>query len=95
MAPASVRNPAHPRTGAIVLLPQRQVTAVSRSLDEDQQLGSNVDGHPSPAHVPTIPAGLSPTSRAGLLATTWPSRPRAVDPPPGDLLRHAAVDHRR
>jgi hypothetical protein len=53
--------------------------AVSRSPDEDQQLGSNVAGRLHRVRDPTIPAVLSPTNRAGQLSTTWPCRLGWVD----------------
>jgi hypothetical protein len=36
------------------------LTGVSRSRDEDQRLGSTVDGRPHPVRDPTIPAALHP-----------------------------------
>jgi hypothetical protein len=46
---------------------------MSRSRDEDQQLGSTVDGRLHPVRDPTIHAAGSPTNRAARLSTTWPS----------------------
>jgi hypothetical protein len=54
--------------------------------DEDQQLGLTVDGRLHRVPDRTIPAGTSPTSRAGRLSTTWPSPPGSVDRVLGDLL---------
>ncbi len=53
------------------------VMVVSRSRDEDQQLGSTVDGRPYRVRDP-LPAVLSPTNRAGQLSITWPSPPQWV-----------------
>jgi hypothetical protein len=44
--------------------------AVSRSPDEDQQLGPTVDGGLHRVRDPTIPAALSPTNRAGQLSSS-------------------------
>jgi hypothetical protein len=70
---------------------QRQVMAVSRSQDEDQQLGPTVDGHLHRVPDLTIAAVPSPTNRAGQLSTTWPTPPGSAGRLPGDLLRPGAA----